>query len=132
MRQKIRGVLQNAVITHQVKSEASVISEQVGGFFISMFLRRFVLFSDSDGRIRNLCGACLGELGAIDPARVGLRLRDGGGAADAVGSSGSHVSKRIPGLARMIQEGFDQPKQRRMKKLPMEDVCSARLGYWPD
>lgn len=41
-------------------------------------LARSGCVTDSDGRIRDLCGVCLGEVGAIDPARVGLRLRDGG------------------------------------------------------
>lgn len=51
----------------------------------------FVLEADSDARIRDLCGICLGEVGAIDPARVGLRLlgAGGGGAGEGGGSSAS-------------------------------------------
>lgn len=44
--------------------------------------------ADSDTRIRDLCGICLGEVGAIDPARVGLRLRDGGAAESGVSAGG--------------------------------------------
>ena len=46
-----------------------------------------VIDTESDARIRDFCGLCLGEVGAVDPSRVGLRLRDGA-TAEASGASG--------------------------------------------
>lgn len=51
-------------------------------------INQHVRRADSDTRIRNLCGICLGEVGAIDPARVGPRLC-GGRAAEGRASSSS-------------------------------------------
>lgn len=50
-----------------------------------------IVETESDVRIRDLCGVCLGEVGAIDPARVGLRLRDGGAAEGAVSGGSGRV-----------------------------------------
>ena len=52
----------------------------------------FVVGADSDARLRDLCGICLGEVGAIDPARVGLRLLGGGGGGSAAGEGGGSGS----------------------------------------
>ncbi|CAM9282925.1 unnamed protein product, partial [Discosporangium mesarthrocarpum] len=56
--------------------------------------------TDSNPAIRDACGACLGELGAIDPARVALSLReDGEGRSRHHGTSKSLRSKTLSDCA---------------------------------
>lgn len=77
--------------------------------FIVCVLVRWFLGADSDARIRDLCGICLGEVGAIDPARVGLRLLGGGGGGAGQGGGSSASSGAQVGGAQERQ--FDQKSQ---------------------